>query len=81
MTSGAGRSEATLRKIAKREEEEAAAAAVLDVEVDEATEAVADSILDLPIEDSVASTEPVAVEESPDEPAETIAKEGTDVQA
>ena len=44
--------EAKIAEEALRAEEEAAAAAVLDGEIDEATEAVADSILDLPMDDA-----------------------------
>ena len=55
---------------AKRLEEEAAAAAVLDEQIDEKSAAVADSILDLPVEDT---------EESAD--SETEETEKTDVGA
>ena len=44
--------EAKIAEESLRAEEEAAAAAVLDGEIDEATEAVADSILDLPMDDA-----------------------------
>ena len=49
--------EAKIAEEAKRLEEESAAAAVLDVQIDEESAAVADSILDLPVEDTEESTD------------------------
>ena len=63
--------EAKLAEEAQRAEEEAAASAVLDVEIDDATEAVADSILDLPTEDVSTDSEPETVETA----AEPVAEE------
>jgi transcription termination/antitermination protein NusA len=62
--------EAKIAEEAKRLEEEAAAAAVLDAQIDDESAAVADSILDLPVED---------IEESTD--SETEETEKTDVGA
>ena len=62
--------EAKLAEEALRVEEEAAAAAVLEAQIDEESVAVADSILDLPVEDTEVSTD-----------SETEETEKTDVGA
>ena len=76
--------EAKAAEEALRLEEEAAAAAVLDVEIDSETEAVADSILDLPTDETVEAetnsveevVEPDVVEVS--EEPEPVAEESND---
>ena len=64
--------EAKVAEEAVRAEEEAAAAAVLDVEIDAETEAVADSILDLPTETPENSQEST--------PEESVVEEVTQTQ-